>query len=411
MGDWDYYITQMRMQDVAQKVSVAQEIHESPTLNDLIQRRLSSRAKTISDYLTAQQQRFFNAFVIGIYGGAPQWFELDVRSSPYFDADEMLPDHVERALGFLELRGNEKLFAIDGQHRVVGIRNAVTREPELGNEHVAALFVGHRTSEAGLQRTRRLFTTLNRYAKPVSKLDKIALDEDDVVAIIVRFLVESHPLFKSKVALASGNSLPPNDQHNFTTIGALYDAMDIVLRNRNKSNWEKYKRLRPSIEDITQYQDAANSFWDHLSSTFPEVESFASLPATVAAAREYREQSVGGHVLFRPVGLLIYSRTIRKLCDANVSLSDAIDLTSKAPSRLSEQPWEGLIWDSTNQRMLTSAENQKVAERLLFYSLGGELSRYRTSETKLRTELAGILRINDSSEVTLPKYVDGRAGL
>lgn len=46
-----------------------------------------------------------------------------------------------------------------------------------------------------MQRSRRLFSTLNRYAKPVSMRDIIALDEDDVVAIASRDLIDTHPLF------------------------------------------------------------------------------------------------------------------------------------------------------------------------------------------------------------------------
>ena len=41
--------------------------------------------------------------------------------------------------------------------------------------------------------------------------------------------------------------------------------------------------------------------------------------------------------------------------------------------------------------MITSPEAQKVARWLLYHLSGGNLASLRTDETKLRTELAGLL--------------------
>lgn len=65
------------------------------------------------------------------------------------------------------------------------------------------MIIGHTDSIEGKTRTRRIFSTLNRYAKPVGKGDIIALDEDDIVAIITRDLLEEYPLFQNKKILVS----------------------------------------------------------------------------------------------------------------------------------------------------------------------------------------------------------------
>jgi len=64
-------------------------------------------------------------------------------------------------------------------------------------------------------RTRRLFTTLNKTAKAVTKGEIIALDEDDVMAIVVRNLVENHPHFtEQRVLIVAQANLPAtNDVH------------------------------------------------------------------------------------------------------------------------------------------------------------------------------------------------------
>lgn len=51
MGDWMYYVTFMSMRDIAERISVAEEIHASKSLNELIQRQLTDRSKQIKDYL------------------------------------------------------------------------------------------------------------------------------------------------------------------------------------------------------------------------------------------------------------------------------------------------------------------------------------------------------------------------
>ena len=58
MGDWIYYISFMRMKDVAERVDIAADIHESKSLNELLQRAVTSRTKEITKYLVTQEQRF-----------------------------------------------------------------------------------------------------------------------------------------------------------------------------------------------------------------------------------------------------------------------------------------------------------------------------------------------------------------
>ena len=212
MGDWIYYITLMNMKEVASRVSVADDIHSSASLKELLQRMLANNSKRFTEYLLSQEQRFFNAIVIGSFGGSPNWHDLSVRGRKGV-AD--IPEHPEGSMGFLELSGDEALFAIDGQYRVKGIKEANVRDRSLEKEEVCAIFVkGVPASERhkdpdGFERTRRLFSTLNRYAKPINKRDIIAFDKDDVVAVVTRRLLEEHPLLRNKVDTGLKNSIKP----------------------------------------------------------------------------------------------------------------------------------------------------------------------------------------------------------
>ena len=74
-----------------------------------------------------------------------------------------VPENIEGTMGLLELRGDEKLFAIDGQHRVKGIKEAIGKNEALRKEEVCTIFIqgviaSRRDHDPdGFQRTRRLF--------------------------------------------------------------------------------------------------------------------------------------------------------------------------------------------------------------------------------------------------------------
>ena len=407
MGDWVYYISLMSMRDIATRVSVIDDIHTSASLKEWLQRGLTNNSVKITEYLLGQEQRLFNAIVVGTYGGSPNWHEISVTGRGLVE----IPDEAEGTMGFLELRGDEILFAIDGQHRVKGIKEAIQENAALSEEEVCTIFVkgvvASRRDEdpEGFQRTRRLFSTLNRYAKPVRKRDIIALDEDDIIAIVTRRLLEEHPLLVDKVEMGLSNSIRPTDRTNLTTVVTLYDVLDVVLRDRSRG-WEDYKRWRPSEPEVDEFFVKANSFWDALCCQFESLKELRDSAPNDQVAGRHRSRS-GGHLLFRPVGLMLIGRVVADLrSSVGIGTMDAIETVGNTPTNLGGSPWTGLLWDNINGRMLTAKENQRVARQLLFSALGGDISRdpFKTSEEKIRKELAGILN-QDVESVSLPHYV------
>ncbi len=406
MGDWVYYISFMSMEDIATRVSVVDDIHSSESLKEWLQRGLTDNSVKITNYLLGQEQRLFNAIVVGTYGGHPNWHEISVKGRNF----AAVPEKIEGTIGLLELSGDETLFAIDGQHRVKGIMGAIGKNNALKNEKVCTIFIqgviasrrGH--DPDGFQRTRRLFSTLNRYAKPVRKRDIIALDEDDIIAIITRRLLEEHPLLVDKVDMGMSKSISPTDRTNLTTIVTVYDVVDIVLSNGQRG-WRDYKRWRPPESKVEIFYQTASKFWDALCNNFiPLKELLDSSPADNVAG-EYRSSN-GGNLLFRPVGLMLIGRVVADLrSSADMSLAEAIEAVGHTPTNLAEAPWMGLLWDNTNKRMLTTKENQKVARQLLFNALGGDLTRapFKTSRKNVRKELAGLLN-RELQNVSLPHY-------
>ena len=119
----------------------------------------------------------------------------------------------------------------------------------------------------------------------------------------------------------------------------------------------------------------AMQFWDGLSGSFRRSRNCGKARQKQRSRGKYRGCH-GGHLLFRPVGLLLVTRVAVDLRSSK-GLSDnaALERVGRTPTELSEHPWAGLLWDSANKRMITAKENQNIARRLLFNALGGDLSK------------------------------------
>jgi DNA sulfur modification protein DndB len=372
-GSWIYYACLIPIHEINRRVEYATRIHtNNRPLSDLIQRSLEGpRATKIAEYLKTNGDRFFSSLVLAVYGGAPEWLEVGNLKSP--NRSELVQEISERArdsIGFLRLSGNEDILAVDGQHRVAGIKKAIESGVDLEDEMVPVLLIGHNTNAQGMQRTRRLFTTLNKHAVPVAKKDIIALDEDDVMAITVRRLVEEHPKFlKSRIAIVATQQIPVSNDTSLTTIGNLYDILKLVFRHTGGQRDDKLRFNRPSDEKLAMFYDAAVGFFEALEGIAPPLKDyFARTPPSVG---QKLRSSSGGHLLFRPIGLEIVTRSAIVLSRAReIPLGDAVHLLAPLPMWLEEEPFEGIIWDIG--RGIILSKGKSLAVRLIAYMLGAD---------------------------------------
>lgn len=318
MGDWFYYVTVMKFRDVAQRVSMADEIHQSERLSQLIQRQITNRTKDIVEYLLTQEQRFFNSLILGIYGGSPSWQDLNILESDIELLKESELEYLNKTFGILTLEGTENIFAIDGQHRTKAIQDAVKEDEDLLKEEITAIFVAHKTTEDGLVRTRRLFSTLNRYAKPVNKSEIIALDEEDNCAIITRKLVDEFDLFadEQKVLFNKNRSIHLDNTTAFTNIIVLYDTLVILL-----TDWMSKRRFLK--EEITGFDHKEFTKWraneeviqdqfDYCKDILTEViRTLPPLNRFFYEGEEVNRRDMDTSLLFRPVGQDIFFKILK----------------------------------------------------------------------------------------------------
>ena len=330
-----------------------------------------------------------NSLVLATYGGSPEWLEVgDFRSTT---KPEILKQISERALdtiGFLRLLGSEKIFAVDGQHRLAGIKRALDEGVQIGHDQVPIILVGHKKTAAGLQRTRRLFTTLNKTAVPVRKRDIIALDEDDAMAIVTRGLVETNSSFRDpKIAVIASQNIPVANRVCLTTISSLYDILKLLFMFDIGQRSDRSLRFnRPADERLAQYEKLATDYFSELGKAFKPIgDLFKS--TNPAAITEFHRGPEGGHLLFRPIGLDMFTRTVIEIArQKDVNLQKAVQLLKTIPTDLARAPYRSVIWDPARRTMIPSGK--VLARDLVRYMVGlqdrgGEqelVERYRISQ-------------------------------
>ncbi|MBD5341594.1 MAG: DGQHR domain-containing protein [Bacteroides sp.] len=367
IGGTIYYTSNLKFSQIANLVKrIDNELHTSLSLKDEIQRALSDNYIKIKQYILTQSDHFFNALVLAVYDGQPEWTEIRYELN-----DEMFSD-----VGILHFNGNEKIFPVDGQHRVEGIKAALKENPDLSDETIAVILIGHKSTPEGMEKSRRIFSTLNRYAKPVRLGDIIALDEDDIVAITTRIQLEENSLFEgARIKSSNSKSIPASDQIAFTTLMTLYDCHLELFKlykfngNVSANKLKDYQRIRPEENEISNFNAYLAEFWNKMVLYFPELSQYLKDKSVSPAAR-YRNSENGGSLLFRPVALLPFVSAIMKIGE-KYNIEEILRNISKINRCISSPLWEKIIWNPATRKMIM--RNQSVVKGILIHMYDSEL--------------------------------------
>ena len=393
MGDWDYYIVRMTMREVAREVRLASDLWEDKTLSDAIQRVLDeSRVKhQIVNFLSRRDDRFFSSLVVAAIGGNPMWTGMHSRFGDVF--------------GELSFETDPRYYALDGQHRLKAITELMAdpagAPPGFANEQLSIIVVVREHQNVDdklwLQRYRRLFSSLNRYAKPTDRDTNIIMDEDDVFAIVTRRLITDHEFFrvpyperKSFRVLTKGKNLKSGSPH-FISLQTLYAVNKTLLMTaKRRRQWGRPKDLaafmqfRPEENVIDRYYQLLSNCWDALLLAVPVLreapQRMRKHALAVSNPDKYRD-----HLLFWPIGQELFADVVRSLLDqaglgndAEVSPMEAVlRPLANAPWDLHRSPWRYLLLVPTTPEEKSwrmRSEDRKpaleIAGRVLRWILG-----------------------------------------
>lgn len=429
MGDWTYYIVRMKMREIAHEVQFAHDIYTDTTLSDAVQRTLNETRvkKEIVGYLARRPDRFFSSIVVAALEGEPTWtpVEMDESIVPrVFSQSRQLSD----SFGVLSFGEEPKYYALDGQHRVNAIKLIVNGEanqdpPEGFYDDMLSVIVvlreEHDVPEGEwLRRYRRLFSSLNRYAKATDRDTNIIMDEDDLFAILTRRLITDHRFFQaigrqkdSHKVKTKGKNIRSADPH-FTSLQTLYAMNEKLLSSRARQSEPVQKQFRPSEDLIDERYNELANYWDSLLLALPELEAKPS---------DMRHHTMKGKdcLLFWPIGQELFIEVVRLFLDdafvegyASVEeMSRALSVFSNISWQLHEPPWRNLIlvrespegpWRMRNEER---KEAIKVAKRILQWILN--LDPLSIDDVKkLRTEWINMLYSVDQAVPTNATEID-----
>ncbi len=389
IGDWVYYSTLMSAIEIAEWIKPVKNIREAEILDNVLQRDLKDRKKAIAKYLLNDNNRFFNSLVVGVFGGVPDWFEFDLTQTNKVIPFEQVQT-IKQSLGLMVFSGTEQLFAIDGQHRVAGIEIAVKDDKSkiLADDQFSVILVAHVDDSLGMKRTRKLFSDINKNAKPVSGGDKIKIDEEDLCSIVTRRIYANYSYFNAGqlISLTENAKLEKDDTTHFTNLSGLHSTNKILKKLYKKipntQEWDE--------ENVISLNSIVEDFYNFSIQNVSDYKSFF-IDKSLSIVDARRNNS---HLLFRPIGLKllagIYVHYMQKENGIELLKSKINSISFIFPN----SPFNKILWN--NGKMEAKEASQKLALELSLYLLG-ELK--LMSESELLKKYREALK---NSEISLP---------
>lgn len=367
MGDWVFYSTLMSAKQIYDWIKPAKDIREAKALDELLQRDLKDRKKAIANYLQRNGSRFFNSIIVGVFDGVPEWAEFSISKTTQLNGYRIDSDSFKDSVGIMVFNGNEQMFAIDGQHRVAGIQIAVEADLQkerdkqvLNDDQFSVIFVAHIDNELGKKRTRRLFSDINKYARPVAEGDKIKIDEEDINAVVTRRIYAHYSYFKNGklISLTETNKLDNSDTTYFTNLLALHKV--------NKKLKPLFKKKPKSVdvdeENIVQFLKIVEGFYNFMIENVRELNDYF-VKQNLSLKNARKDNS---YLLFRPVGLVLLAKlyTFFKKADKLEKLKENINNIGFI---MPDSPYNKVLWD--RGKMEAKETSQVIAYNLTLYLL------------------------------------------
>lgn len=375
VGDWEYYVCLMGYGQVAREIQFLHELQGNSDLGKMLQRGIGARTDQIRDYLLTSPHRFLGALVVAAWGGAPGYIPLAMQ-----DNEENVLSGVDRAFGVLTFDGNQQYFALDGQHRLRAIKDAIKKKPELSSEDIVVIVVPHFDDNNGRQKTRRLFTNINRNAVKTTSQENIALDEDDGFAIITRRILDEHDFFGkegvvqvfSKVGEEGELKLATTQisagKQAWTTIGVLYDLLTGLGFGLDPSI--KRREQRASDEVLEESYDTLTTRLEELIKACGDLQVLYSNTPNPATIRAPKGHEGDGHPFMRPVVQKAVVRAVSHAIDQQLlSWEEALSRLQRLDWKIKSGPFSA-VWQETPQKnkagkMISGKDNSDLLFHLL----------------------------------------------
>ena len=383
LGDTDYYVLSMKAQELVNKVTIPKKLEgwDNLSIEERYQRDISyRRVRTqIAPYLANDKSRFFGAVIVT----AMNFGDL-VSFEPLSDvATKGLPGLYRAAaanMGFLTFAGGEVLVPLDGQHRLKAIEFAISGRDEKGHdisnitpcndlamEDITVIVVPF-----DLEKARKIFTKVNRYAKATTTGQNIVTEDDDMVAVLTREV--ANEFIGGRLAKFRSNTLGPKDSE-FTTLGIIYNCNEEIITHHFFSKGRPDRTRLPDLSQQKLWRLKVREVWQ---AVLDGIDVFADALGDKAESGDGKRRDIRkSNLLGKPVGQECLVRAFVQLTDApsNMSASEACDGLNGLPWGLSQenlQIWQRVLWTGGKEGKIIT-KNRILATRMIAYLAGAKL--------------------------------------
>lgn len=392
MGSWVYYSTSMRISDLVEHVKYAHELFPPNDLDKVLQRKLTDRAKAIATYLENNDDRFFGSLIVAAYDGHPQFAPISLPETALLG--ELRPQ-----LGILRFDGKEVYYALDGQHRLAGLKEAFLSNPErYTDDDIGVTIVCHSKDDEGVKRARRLFSTLNRYAKKTTKAEDLMMDEDNPADIFTRRLVREEAFFTMRVKvyketkygidIVSGESIPISDKKHLMNILSLKRCIEGLLPQSFKS--QIVPQSLPNLDSLDEAYEEVKKRWNYM---IDNVAVWRDAKDRTSNFSEHRGRH-GGNVLCRPIAIVAFIEACGEYFDQPKPNYGKIQIVADRYGDITKYPWAGLLWNCHENKMYDGQQKRKATLDLWRYFLGLEDDREKVERQWIAASDSGALGEN-----------------
>lgn len=396
-GTTPYYIAKMPAGQLIDLVGFAKEMPEwdSMTADEKMQREIDvNRVVTeLVPYIVEDIDRFFGCLIVDIYQGFDEMiFESVGDVIPNLPAAYKIP---LQDMGFLTFPGNERLIALDGQHRLLSLKiaikgetgipqtptkkkvqswNALKPHPELAGEEISVIFVEHTDNI----KIRKIFNKVNRYARQTSRSDNIITSDDDIFAVIARKLIsDGEPLASIKgIDLVNwkNNTLSTRSK-NLTTLSALYTIAETLLKDDRYSS-----KIMPSPDKVENAYNVVANFWKLSLNGIEAFKQYISLTEADKTVSDLRKKNL----LLKPVTQMAIAHTAHMAQIKGISWKNIIERLNKIDWSFDNELWFNiLIIPSANKKMITGKEAIRAAGMVISYMvMGKEMTKEELTDVK-----------------------------
>jgi DNA sulfur modification protein DndB len=388
-GTTEFFVLTMQAGEFVRSMTVPKELEDWEDLSpeEKFQREINYKrvATHIAPYLAHDDDRFIGAFICEVRQHDEMEFESLVDAGVKFP--KALPNSLMSKFGILYLSGSEIMIPLDGQHRLAALDFAIsgkdekrndikglTPNPAVASDTCTVILIRH-----NLEKARKIFNKVNKYAKPTSKADNLITDDSNYIAVITRESIIGDIIPSRIVKTGSGNTLP-DGAPEFTTLATVYE---INLRVE-----EAYTGRKPDLTVLPRPEDKAlaiqtlEDFWGK----FIEIEPYLhSLADPTEEGDERRKEIRRASVACKPIVQRALAEVILELhCGSDdadkLSVAETVTRLNTLDWGPDNPTWQGILLNGN--KVIAGASAQKLATRMICYLLGQKLEPIEIAKLK-----------------------------